>query len=192
MNKSLVFEKEFSYIKNPKYVENIKIIIDLLPDYFFKVAASSTGKYHPNFSLGEGGLVRHTKAAVRIANELLENNSLFNSFTRDEKDLLICSILIHDGLKHGKENSEYTVFDHPLQISKFVKENKDKLTLNEEEINLICSVVETHMGEWTTDYKGNEILQKPTTKYQKFVHMCDFLSSRKFLDIRFEGNEIVG
>lgn len=192
MNKSLVFEKEFNYIKNPKYVENVKIIIDLLPDYFFKVAASSTGKYHPSFSLGEGGLVRHTKAAVRIANELLENNSLFNGFTRKEKDLLICSLLIHDGLKHGKENSEYTVFDHPLQISRFVRENKDKLTLNEEEINFICSAVETHMGEWTRDYKGNEILQKPTTKYQKFVHMCDFLSSRKFLDIKFEENEIVG
>ena len=192
MNKSLVFEKEFNYIKNPKYVENVKILIDLLPDYFFKVAASSTGKYHPSFSLGEGGLVRHTKAAVRIANELLENNSLFNGFTRNEKDLLICSLLIHDGLKHGKENSEYTVFDHPLQISRFVCENKDKLTLNEEEINFICSAVETHMGEWTRDYKGNEILQKPTTKYQKFVHMCDFLSSRKFLDIKFEENEIVG
>lgn len=192
MNKSLMFEKEFNYIKNPKYVENVKILIDLLPDYFFKVAASSTGKYHPSFSLGEGGLVRHTKAAVRIANELLENNSLFNGFTRNEKDLLICSLLIHDGLKHGKENSEYTVFDHPLQISRFVRENKDKLTFNEEEINFICSAVETHMGEWTRDYKGNEILQKPTTKYQKFVHMCDFLSSRKFLDIKFEENEIVG
>ena len=192
MNKSLVFEKEFNYIKNPKYVENVKILIDLLPDYFFKVAASSTGKYHPSFSLGEGGLVRHTKAAVRIANELLENNSLFNGFTRNEKDLLICSLLIHDGLKHGKENSEYTVSDHPLQISRFVRENKDKLTFNEEEINFICSAVETHMGEWTRDYKGNEILQKPTTKYQKFVHMCDFLSSRKFLDIKFEENEIVG
>ena len=192
MNKSLMFEKEFNYIKNPKYVENVKILIDLLPDYFFKVAASSTGKYHPSFSLGEGGLVRHTKAAVRIANELLENNSLFNGFTRNEKDSLICSLLIHDGLKHGKENSEYTVFDHPLQISRFVRENKDKLTFNEEEINFICSAVETHMGEWTRDYKGNEILQKPTTKYQKFVHMCDFLSSRKFLDIKFEENEIVG
>ena len=192
MNKSLVFEKEFNYIKNPKYVENVKILIDLLPDYFFKVAASSTGKYHPSFSLGEGGLVRHTKAAVRIANELLENNSLFNGFTRNEKDLLICSLLIHDGLKHGKENSEYTVFDHPLQISRFVRVYKDKLTFNEEEINFICSAVETHMGEWTRDYKGNEILQKPTTKYQKFVHMCDFLSSRKFLDIKFEENEIVG
>lgn len=191
MNKSLVFEREFGYMKNPKYIENAKKMVELLPDYFFQVAASSTGKYHPSFSLGEGGLVRHTKSAVRIAHELLENNSLFNSFTSDEKDLLIFSIIIHDGLKHGKEYSEYTVFDHPLQISKYLRDSKEQLTLSEEEINFICSAVETHMGEWTKDYKGNEILEKPKTKYQKFVHMCDFLSSRKFLDIKFDGNEIV-
>lgn len=190
MNKKEVFNKEYSYIKNKKYVENIGIIIDLLPDYFFEVAASSTGKYHPNFSLGEGGLVRHTKAVVRIAQELLSNNSVFNSFTSDEKDMMICAMLIHDGLKHGLVKSEYTVFDHPLQISKFVKDNKNKLTLNEEEIKFICDAVETHMGEWTKDYKGNEVLTKPTTKYQKFVHMCDFLASRKFLDIKFKENEI--
>ena len=66
------------------------------------------------------------------------------------------------------------------------------MTFDDSEIELICSVIETHMGEWTRDYKGNEVLEKPKTKYQKFVHMCDFLSSRKFLNIEFDGNEIVG
>ena len=61
------FKTEIGYIKNLEYVEDFKILIGLLPDYFFRVAASSTGKYHPAFSLGEGGLLRHTKAAVRIA-----------------------------------------------------------------------------------------------------------------------------
>ena len=28
-----------------------------------------------------------------------------------------------------------------------------------------------------TDYSGNEVLEKPHTKYQNFVHMCDFLAS---------------
>lgn len=190
MEKKEIFSKEYSYIKNKKYVENIRIIIDLLPDYFFEVAASSTGKYHPSFSLGEGGLVRHTKVVVRIAYELLSNNSIFNNFTSDEKDMMLCAMLIHDGLKHGLVKSEYTVFDHPLQISKFVKEHQDKLTLNDAEIQFICDAVETHMGEWTKDYKGNEVLEKPTTKYQKFVHMCDYLASRKFLDVKFNGNEI--
>lgn len=191
MNKVEIFNKEYQYIKTKKYVDNIKIIIDLLPDYFFEVAASSTGKYHPSFSLGEGGLVRHTKAAVRIAYELLQNNSVFTHFKQEEKDLMICGLLIHDGLKHGLVKSEYTVFDHPLQISKFIKDNKDKLTLTDNEIKFMCSIVETHMGEWTKDYRGNEVLEKPTNQYQKFVHMCDFLASRKFLDIKFENNNIV-
>mgnify|MGYP000049194968 FL=1 len=192
MMKKEMFQTEIGYIKNPKYAENIGIIIDLLPDYFFEVPASSTGKYHPKFSLGEGGLVRHTKSAVRIAHELLENNSLFNTFTSDEKDMMIAALLVHDGLKSGLVKSEYTVFEHPLLISKFIQDNRSKLTLDDSEIELICSVIETHMGEWTRDYKGNEVLEKPKTKYQKFVHMCDFLSSRKFLNIEFDGNEIVG
>lgn len=192
MMKKEMFQTEIGYIKNPKYAENIGIIIDLLPDYFFEVPASSTGKYHPKFSLGEGGLVRHTKSAVRIAHELLENNSLFNTFTSDEKDMMIAALLVHDGLKSGLVKSEYTVFEHPLLMSKFIQDNRSKLTLDDFEIELICSVIETHMGEWTRDYKGNEVLEKPKTKYQKFVHMCDFLSSRKFLNIEFDGNEIVG
>ena len=67
----------------------------------------------------------------------------------------------------------------------------DKLTLEDEEIEFICSCVETHMGQWTTDYKGNEVLKKPVSKYQRFVHMCDYLSAQKFLDVKFDGNEIV-
>ena len=46
------------------------------------------------------------------------------------------------------------------------------------------------MGYWNTDFDGNEILPRPKTKYEKFVHMCDFLSSKKFLDVKFVNNEI--
>ena len=65
--KTKVFEKELSYINNPRYKEGAQKLISLLPDYFFEVPASSTGKYHPSFALGSGGLVRHTKVAVRFA-----------------------------------------------------------------------------------------------------------------------------
>ena len=191
MEKTEVFKKELSYIKNPKYLNDIKVIISLLPDYFFEVPASSTGKYHPSFSLGDGGLVRHTKVAVRIAVELLNNNSIFTNFTSDEKDLIIMSILVHDGLKSGLEKSEYTKFEHPILVSNYIKDNKDKLSLNEEELNLLTSMIESHMGEWNTNAYSNVVLPKPTTKYQKFVHMCDFLSSRKFLDVKFENNDII-
>ena len=191
MNKIDVFNKEYTYIKNNKYRENLKKLVDMLPDYFFEVAASSTGKYHPEFTLGDGGLVRHSKAVVRIGVELLNNNSIFTTFKPKEKDLMLCALLVHDGLKHGLEYSKYTVFDHPIQMSKFLKDNKDKFTWTDNEINFMCNVIETHMGEWTKDYKGNEVLKKPTDKYQKFVHMCDYLASRKFLNIKFENNDII-
>ena len=108
MEKIETFSKEYNYIKSDRYKKIAKELVSLLPDYFFKVAASSTGKYHPSFSLGEGGLVRHTKVAIRIAKELLDNNSIGHKFTSDEKDLLIISIMIHDGLKHGREEEKYT------------------------------------------------------------------------------------
>lgn len=185
-----IFNKEYNYIKNDRYKKCAKELVSLLPDYFFEVQASSTGKYHPSFALGEGGLVRHTKVAVKIAKELLENNSLGHKFTDDEKDLIIMSILIHDGMKHGREKEEYTKFEHPIIICEYIKENKNKLSLTDDEINFITSVVSSHMGEWNTNSYSNIVLPLPKNKYQRFVHMCDFLASRKFLDVKFDGNDI--
>lgn len=191
MNKIETFNKEYTYIKNKKYVDNLKIMVDLLPDYFFEVPASSTGKYHPEFSLGDGGLVRHTKFAVRIAHELYSDESVTGTFNQNEKDLMIFALVLHDGLKSGLIKEEYTKVDHPVLVANYIRDNKDKLTLTDNEIEFICNVIESHMGPWNTDYKGNEVLPKPINKYQRFVHMCDFLASRKFLNTKFNNNNIV-
>lgn len=95
---------------------------------------------------------------------------------------------MHDSVKRGIPEERYTKFDHPLLASKLIKDNKESLSLSEEELNLLTSMIEAHMGEWTTDYSGNEILKKPTTKYERFVHMCDYLASRKFLNVKFDNN----
>ena len=184
-------QTEINYIKNKKYQDNLKILIDMLPDYFFKVPASSTGKHHPLISLGEGGLLRHTKTVAKIAYELYSNECITGCFNQDEKDLMMVGIILHDGLKHGLNYSEYVVFDHPLVMCEFIKDNKDKLTLTDNEIEFLVNVISSHMGQWTTDYKGNEVLPKPVNKYQKFVHMCDYIASRRFLNINFENDEIV-
>jgi len=186
-----IFSKEISYIENEKYKESARALISLLPDYFFEVEASSTGKYHPAFSLGKGGLVRHTKAAVYFAKELLNNSTFGDAFKQEEKDLMIIGILVHDGLKHGKEHSKYVTFDHPIVVCDFIKENADKINLKEGEIKFLTHCIESHMGPWTTNNYSDVVLPAPKDKYQKFVHMCDYLSSRKSIDMKFEGNEIV-
>ena len=192
MNKVDVFKKELSYIKNSKYVECAKKMIELLPDYFFSIPASSTGKYHPEFAQGDGGLVRHTKVAVRMCYELSNNNSIGHSFKNDEKDLMLIALIMHDGAKSGIPKEKYTRVDHPLIISNLIRENKSIIGLSDDEIDFVCSVIESHMGEWNKDFNGNEVLPVPKNKYQRFVHMCDFLASKKFIEVSFCDNDIVG
>lgn len=182
------FEKELEYIKNPRYKESAKVMIGLLPDYFFEVPASSTGKYHPSFSLGVGGLLRHTKAAIRIAYEMFNDESITGAYSNNEKDLMIIALMFHDGLKSGLEKSEYTKFEHPLLVCNYIKENKDKTKFNDKEINFITHVISSHMGPWNTNNYSEFVLPKPESKFQRFVHMCDYLASRKFLDVKFNEN----
>lgn len=185
-----VFKRELSYIKNDEYRKNGEILLEELPDYFFEVPASSTGKYHPSFAAGNGGLVRHTKAAVRIAYELL-NSMIGYPFNDNEKDLMILALIFHDGLKHGKIKEQYVRFDHPLLAAEFIKDNQGKTSFKNGEIAFLENVISSHMGSYNTSKYSDVVLPKPVNKYQKFVHMCDLLASKKFLDIKFDGNDIV-
>ncbi len=186
MEKLEVLKEEINYINNPKIKESLCYIIEKLPDYFFTIAAASTGKYHPEYAQGEGGLLRHSKAAVRIGYELLSDPVIGDKYTSDEKDLMLMGLLIHDGLKLGYEKEKYTRFDHPLLMARFMESEAEHLSLTDVERKLVCDVIKTHMGPWTTDYNGNEVLEKPKTKYQNFVHMCDYLASRKCILVPFD------
>ena len=105
---AVVFNTELNYIKNDRIRSSVEVLISKIPDYFYKEAASSTGKYHPAFSQGEGGLLRHTKAAVKIANTLLNNDTIGYKFTKDEKDLIILALIMHDTVKRGIHEERYT------------------------------------------------------------------------------------
>lgn len=192
MNRLDIFKKEINYVKDSNRRRDLKTLIELLPEYFFEVPASSTGKYHPSFALGDGGLVRHTKVAVRMAVELLNNNCVGMKFNEKDRDLIIMALILHDGVKSGMVKSKYTKAEHPLLVSKLIMENKDKLSLEIDDLRKMCSMIESHMGEWNTDpYTKEEILPVPRTAEQRFVHMCDYLASRKFLDVKFVDNDIV-
>ena len=186
MNYEKLFEVELTYLKSDRIKKACLALTKLLPDYFYEVPASSTGKYHPSYSLGEGGLLRHSKAAMRIGYELLQDPSIGDKYTDDEKDLMLMALLIHDGLKSGNPQEKYTRFDHPILMADYLMDCEEELGLEVEEIEFLGDVIKTHMGVWTTDYNGNEVLEKPKTKYQNFVHMCDYLASRKCLLVPFD------
>ena len=180
------FEMELSYINDKKIKEALLKVIKLLPDYWFTIPASSTGKYHPEYALGDGGLLRHSKAAMRIGFELLSDPSIGDKYTSHEKDLMLMALLIHDGIKLGIPKERYTRFDHPILMAEFLMEYEEEIGLEMEDIEFLGDVIKTHMGVWTKDYNGNEVLEPPKTKYQNFVHMCDYLAAKKCILIPFD------
>lgn len=157
-----------------------------VPSYFYTVQASSSGKYHPSYALGEGGLLRHTLSAGLIAVELFNNETVCGKFTNREKALMLSAIILHDTFKHGINESRHTVSEHPLIASKFVEDLEQDI-ISKEEANIISDCISTHMGEWNTDFRSKiEIMNKPSNDMQAFVHMCDYLASRKIIEINFD------
>lgn len=186
MSREGLFLDELEYIKDEGLGESFLKLIQLLPDYWLVEAASSTGKYHPEYALGEGGLLRHSKAAMRIGFELLNDPVIGDKYSEREKDLMLMSLLVHDGLKLGLPQEKYTRFDHPILMANFIIEHREEVGLSLEDAEFMADVIKTHMGPWTTDYNGNEVLESPKTKYQNFVHMCDYLASRKCILVPFD------
>ena len=169
-------------------------LLDKVPEYFWVEPASSTGKHHPEFSLGEGGLARHSLMVYRWLKMLLEAN---------EQDMgefvpgMVFAALFHDCCKRGKpgeEQNEHTAFEHPLLAAKFVldnaelfaKENKEFLEscIEDEDafkhnIAVAVSCIETHMGRFNTSKHSEVVLPKPKTAIQYMVHLADYIASRK-------------
>lgn len=180
--KEIYFEKELGLIENPLIKSIAEKGIKLLPEYFYKVPASSTGKYHPSFALGYGGLYRHVCASVGIAVDLFR----VRDFTSDEQDIIIASLMLHDGWKQGENGTGNTTHTHPVVASKTLRENiKVDSTQEQDFLEVICSNIETHMGQWTTSKWDKTVLPSPQTTMQLFVCDCDYLASRKDIEFNF-------
>jgi hypothetical protein len=179
-------------IVNEDIREFAKVLVEGLPNYIWEVGASSTGKYHPQYSLGEGGLMRHQIAVVRFLNYFFELEQ-YNVPLGDRKmDLMRVAGLCHDGRKSGEqadyEKSKYTKFDHPIQMANVVRSYDGKY-LSHDELEFIAHCIESHMGQWSTDKKSSTVLPKPLDVYQHFVHLADYLASRKDLTMAFDNIE---
>ena len=187
-----IFNEVLDTFENEDIKEFADKCLDTVPTYFYEVGASSTGKYHPTYALGELGLARHTLALCRIMNHLFSIESVNSLFTSRERDLMRIAGMMHDSRKSGSqedyEHSKWTRFDHPLLAAKVVREVEG---LSEAEKELIATAIESHMGQWNSDSRSPEVkLPKPENKYQILVHMCDYLASRKDIEILFDNEDI--
>lgn len=168
-------------IKNEKLRDWVAdFLVNKVPDYFWEIPASSTGKYHPKFAQGRGGLVRHTIVAVWFATQMFD----IENFTDIEQDIIIASLILHDTYKHGVSKEKYSVADHgPIAAAAIMEEVEEEKSIR----GYIAAAIASHMGKWNKDYKNNkEVAPKPTNELQRFVHRCDYLASRKPLEMNVD------
>lgn len=185
-NKKNIISSAIDTIKADDIKAFAWMIAEELPDYVWHVGASSTGKYHPEYSLGEGGLMRHMIATLTFLNHIISLEQ-YNLGER-EKDLLRVAALFHDGLKSGTqsdyERSKFTKHDHPMLMGKKIMSYEGKCALPKQELSLIANSIASHMGQWTTSRTSEVVLPKPVTLYQQLVHLADYLASRKDLEVK--------
>lgn len=189
--KAKIFDALLATFENED-IKNFAVeCIETIPDYFWEVGASSTGKYHPQYALGELGLARHTCALVRFLNHILNVDCFGDRFTSREKDLMRVAGMMHDTRKSGDDEAyvknKYTKFEHPILAANEVRSLIG--FISEEELEIIAIMIESHMGQWNTDKRSSTVLPLPTNKYQKMLHLADYLASRKDIEVLFDGYE---
>lgn len=179
------FENELKLIKS-EYIRlnTAKAIVDI-PEEFFKAPASSTGKYHPEYCLGEGGLYRHTRAAVAIAQELFQMECYGGLWSDDEKDYIIAALILHDTRKSGDPWERHTRNDHPLLAARALWADR---TLGTVFCQNVTNLIASHMGQWNK-IQDDLYLPKPKIKAEQFVHLCDYLASRKIIEVKLAPEE---
>ena len=177
MLKSKYFEREIELIQNEEYKGFVREYLDnYCPSYFWEIGASSSGRYHPKFSQGEGGLVRHTKAVVMFAEELVRMSS-YMYMSEEHKDFVIMACILHDTCKYGMTEYNKELYkDHAKNASALVNEAwYDYFGINAS--GFFLSAIRCHMGQWS------EREDRPFTNIDRCVHMADYMASRNFIDI---------
>ena len=177
MNKSKYFEREIELIQSEDYRMFIRNYLDeYVPDYFWEIGASSSGKYHPQFSQGEGGLVRHTKAVVMFAEELLRMSS-YMYMSEEFKDYVIMACILHDTCKYGSDTFDKEKYKYHAMLASVNVANCWEEYFEEQAPVFFTNAIKTHMGQWS------EKEDRPFTNIDRCVHMADYMASRNFIDI---------
>jgi hypothetical protein len=166
------------FIRLMKTTQFQQFTVDCLkkaPDYFWEVPASSTGKYHPEFTRTKGGLVKHTAFAMYLGYELCE------TYCVDYVDecLVLTALALHDTLKRGYTDADRRYFYyHPMLTRNHYKTLREGFETNYDKV---MDLIETHMGNMNGEWSPSPNL-KPESNLQKIVHLADYIASRPQLD----------
>ena len=124
-----------------------------------------------------------------------------NEFTEAEESIILFACMLHDIFDGGPQdefnwNRKGMDKEHPYYHREYFKPLTEYIT--EEEFDLLCTIIEAHMGKWGTRAKEKfprfDELKKMETvedaykfarvyRMVRIVQMSDLLASRDFVDV---------
>jgi hypothetical protein len=202
-DKANVFAAELSKISSDEIKVHVSNLLREAHDLNFIKPSSSTGKYHPDHDNGDQGLIRHTKAVVRFAQELMRGRPLYDN--SGMSDLVYAACILHDMDKYNDEHPDHTNPEHPLSMKNKVIKYTDGLDKRvplsiKNSLYKIADYIGSHHGRWNeiktyVDGKAKltGYLPSPADDVAWLVHEADLMASRSFIHINFDANnDIIG
>lgn len=185
-----IFKNELDNITSTEVKLLLSAMFEKVQEKHKTAPASSTGKYHPACSLGDGGLVRHTKFVVQNVIELVRATPE----VENEKDILIAAAILHDLCKYPNGDADkYTSLKHPSIMAQMIIDTCP----SSETAKTIARLVACHQGrpEWNVDRNTKEVVNpSPKLQDEYVLHYADYFASRPYLCPNFDeetGNMIL-
>ena len=169
---------EVNTISDSNLQSFVKDAMRQIPDKFWEIAASSTGKHHPEQSNGEGGLVRHVLAGLYFVRELCITYDAIEG----ERDCCIAAMILHDVGKAIAEPHDIVWANSLRYLAKNVYDN--------ELVHTTIGAVRWHMGPWSTGStmcqfaeRGHKRFPQDFNLVEQVVHLADYAASRKRVNL---------
>lgn len=173
------FEREIQNIESEDLRDFVRFFFnEKVGAWFFESGASSSGKHHPEFTKGHGGLVRHSRAVAWVCEELLRMSS-YAYMKAEYKDFARVACLLHDTRKYGDGNEEnHDCYKEHGKLAADAVATAWQEFFHEPCSAFLYHAILSHMGQWTEDRDD-----RPFTNIDRLVHMADYIASRPFWDI---------
>ena len=155
----------------------VKTALAAAPPEFWIAPASSSGKYHPPEDNMEGGLVIHSRKAVRVAIALCRFFGIEDGLM---KDMVIAAAVLHDIKKSGDPWDKHTHPEHGLIAYNWLMQFAD----NDPNLLGICQLVKDHVGIWNKPKSTPALtIGKQVDRFalcSLIVQLADYWASQKW------------
>jgi hypothetical protein len=178
-----VLSVEIEKIKSAELKKVTKQILLRCSDYNVEMGASSTGKYHPPFAAGPGGLIRHIKAVCRNTEALIQSMPYYDN---EEWDVPYITAILHDCMKYTEYGQQFCHESHPNLMAALIREyHFDDDTLNKR-LERIAENVACHMSRWNTCKHSDDVMPLPTSIENLIVSFADIIAAKKWFNATFD------